>query len=218
MTDYLQADDGPRRGRRLAYIVDDDAEIRQSLAFLLEAMDTEPMVFANGPSFLQRLDELVPAPILLDVRMAGLDGVAVLAELATRKAGWPVIMITGHGDIAIAVKSMKLGAIDFLEKPFDAEALEISLTRAFDLLSRLSKTLEQQQMARRQLGTLTARESDVVRVLVDGAPNKIVAYRLGLSPRTVEMHRANAFAKLGLKNIADLVKLVGTAGAYVPQG
>lgn len=204
-------------GHSHAYIVDDNAEMRQSLSFLLETIGITPRLFESGEAFLNCLADLEAAPIVLDIRMAGIDGVGVLAELATRGVKWPVIMMTGHGDIAIAVKSMKLGAIEFLEKPFEPEMLETSLTRAFGILAETTKLLHEQTAARQQLATLTPRENDVVRSLVDGAPNKIVAYRLGLSPRTVEMHRANAFAKLGLKNIAELVKLVSAADAAAPR-
>ncbi len=204
-------------GHSHAYIVDDNAEMRQSLSFLLETIGITPRLFESGEAFLNCLADLEAAPIVLDIRMAGIDGVGVLAELATRGVKWPVIMMTGHGDIAIAVQSMKLGAIEFLEKPFEPEMLETSLTRAFGILVETTKLLHEQTAARQQLATLTPRENDVVRSLVDGAPNKIVAYRLGLSPRTVEMHRANAFAKLGLKNIAELVKLVSAADAAAPR-
>ena len=201
---------------RQAYVVDDNEEMRMSLAFLLDSLDIRHIIYESGEAFLNGLDTLAPAPLLLDIRMSGIDGIGVLTALAAKGVKWPVIVMTGHGDIPIAVKAMKLGAIEFLEKPFEPEALVDSLTRAFDILAEMASMLHDRDEARRQLATLTPREHDVVHGLIDGSANKIVAYRLVLSPRTVEMHRANAFAKLGLKSIADLIKLVRIAAVTGP--
>lgn len=181
------------------------------MSFMLDSLEISNRSFTSGEDFLYCLDELTPGPILLDIRMSGIDGVGVLGALAERGVRWPVIVITGHGDVAIAVAAMKLGAIEFLEKPFDPEMLIVSLTRAFDILSDVSFAQQEQAAARAQLAILTPRERDVVFGLIDGSANKIVAYKLALSPRTVEMHRAKAFAKLRLRTIADIIKLVGTA-------
>ena len=196
------------------YIVDDNEQVRNSIAFILDSLGIPNRPFANGEAFLDCLDDLTPGPVLLDIRMSGIDGVGVLAALVARGVNWPVIVITGHGDVAIAVKTMKLGAIEFLEKPFDPEMLVISLTRAFGIVSKISQLDAEKTAARARLATLTPRENDVVHSLIDGSANKIVAYRLGLSPRTVEMHRANAFAKLGLRSIADLIRVIGRAGGF----
>ena len=193
------------------YIVDDNKQVRMSLAFTLDSLEIRNRSFESGEDFLNNLDELSPGPVLLDIRMSGIDGIGVLGAMAARNVKWPVIIITGHGDVAIAVAAMKLGAIEFLEKPFDPEMLVVSLTRAFGILSDETFAQQEQTAARTQLATLTPRESDVVFSLVDGSANKIVAYKLGLSPRTVEMHRANAFAKLGLRTVADLIRVVGAA-------
>ena len=193
------------------YIVDDNKQVRMSLAFTLDSLEIRNRSFESGEDFLNSLAELSPGPVLLDIRMSGVDGIGVLSAMIARDVKWPVIVITGHGDVAIAVAAMKLGAIEFLEKPFDPEMLVVSLTRAFGILSGVTFAQQDQTAARAQLATLTPRESDVVFSLVDGSANKIVAYRLGLSPRTVEMHRANAFAKLGLRTVAELIRVVGTA-------
>ena len=193
------------------YIVDDNKQVRMSLAFTLDSLEIRNRSFESGEDFLNSLAELSPGPVLLDIRMSGVDGIGVLSAMIARDVKWPVIVITGHGDVAIAVAAMKLGAIEFLEKPFDPEMLVVSLTRAFGILSDVTFAQQEQTAARAQLATLTPRESDVVFSLVDGSANKIVAYRLGLSPRTVEMHRANAFAKLGLRTVAELIRVVGTA-------
>ena len=188
--------------------------MRNSIAFILDSLGILNRPFASGEAFLDSLGDLTPGPVLLDIRMSGIDGVGVLAALAVRGVKWPVIIITGHGDVAVAVKTMKLGAIEFLEKPFDPEMLVVSLKRAFAIVSKISVLEEEQAVARARLATLTPRENDVVHSLIDGSANKIVAYRLGLSPRTVEMHRANAFAKLGLRSIADLIRVISRAGAF----
>ena len=193
------------------YIVDDNKQVRMSLAFTLDSLEIRNRSFESGEDFLSSLAELSPGPVLLDIRMSGVDGIGVLSAMIARDVKWPVIVITGHGDVAIAVAAMKLGAIEFLEKPFDPEMLVVSLTRAFGILSDVTFAQQEQTAARAQLATLTPRESDVVFSLVDGSANKIVAYRLGLSPRTVEMHRANAFTKLGLRTVAELIRVVGTA-------
>jgi two-component system response regulator FixJ len=198
------------------YIVDDNAQMQMSLAFLLDSLEIQYRIFESGEAFLDCLDTLAPGPLLLDIRMSRIDGIGVLTALSAKGVKWPVIVMTGHGDIAIAVKAMKLGAIEFLEKPFEPEALVDSLTRGFDILAEMARTLHDRDAARQQLATLTPREHDVVRALIDGSANKIVAYRLGLSSRTVEMHRANALAKLGLKCVPDLIRLVSTAAVAVP--
>lgn len=181
------------------------------MSFVFDSLDIGHRLFKNGEAFLNCLGDLSPGPILLDIRMSGIDGIEVLAALSERGVKWPVIIMTGHGDVAIAVAAMKLGAIEFLEKPFNPETLVDSLNRAFGILKEGSRSQQEKAAARVQLATLTSRESDVVLNLVDGSANKIVAYRLGLSPRTVEMHRANALAKLGLKSVADLIRVVNTA-------
>lgn len=194
------------------YIVDDNKQIRMSMSFILDSFGIQHKTFETGESFLGQLGELSPGPILLDIRMSGIDGIGVLAALADRDVRWPVIMMTGHGDVGVAVTAMKMGAIEFLEKPFNPETLIESLGRGFQILSQVTHVEQEKAAARSRLAALTPRESDVVHSLIDGSANKIVAYKLGLSPRTVEMHRANAFAKLGLRSIADLIRVVSAAG------
>jgi two-component system response regulator FixJ len=194
------------------YIVDDNKQVRMSLAFTLDSLGLRSRAFESGADFLECLCELTPGPILLDIRMSGIDGIGVLVALADRKVTWPVIIITGHGDLAIAVTAIKLGAIDFLEKPFDPEVLVVSLTRALGILCDVSFAKQEQTSARMQLASLSPRESQVVFGLTDGLSNTIIACKLGLSPRRIEMHRANALAKLGWRTVADLVRLVSKAG------
>ncbi|WP_298191025.1 response regulator [Novosphingobium sp.] len=203
--------DQPAPPRRRVYLIDDDADVRKSLHFLLGVSSITAWPFAESADFLDQLDELPPAPILLDIRMPRIDGLQMLALLKEREITWPVIMMTAHGDIAVAVRAMKLGAIEFLEKPFEPDLLEQALDQAYGVLGRIERTVQSRRRARQLLGQLSRRESEVLTILMEGVPNKIAAHRLDLSPRTVEMHRGNALAKLGLKSIAEAVALVTAA-------
>ena len=199
------------RARRSVYIIDDDSHMRQSLHFLLASCDIDAWPFAGCLDFIEQLPQLAPAPIMLDIRMPSIDGLQMLAILRERTVSWPVIIMTAHGDVTIAVRAMKLGAIDFLEKPFRPEVLDIVLDQAFSQLDRLEHSTQKRNEARDLIGLLSKRESEIVAILMEGAPNKEVAHRLALSIRTVEMHRSNAFAKLGLRSVAEVVALVGAA-------
>ena len=197
-------------GPKIVYVVDDHSEMRRSLHFLLSTLQIRAWPFVSGSDFLEQQPHLSPAPILLDMRMSGMDGFEVLTELDRRAVDWPVVLMTGHGDVVTAVRAMKLGAIEFLEKPFEAEALEIALTNAFQIEERNQGARLRKADARRRLDQLTPRETEVIGCLVQGQPNKLVAHRLGLSPRTIEMHRANAFQKLGARSIAEVVTLAAS--------
>lgn len=202
---------------RDVYVIDDDGDVRQSLHFLLGASSIRVWPFAEAGDFFDLLPTLKPAPILLDVRMPKMDGLEVLGELRRRDVAWPVIMLTAHGDIATAVRCIKLGAIEFLEKPFESELLDTALTTAFDTLLTTEKTDASRRKARVLLDSLSAREQDVIAILLEGASNKLAAHRLDLSVRTVEMHRKNAHIKLGVKSMAEVVTLVAAAGHPLRQ-
>jgi two-component system response regulator FixJ len=197
---------------RAVYVIDDDSDVRKSLHFLLAASSIMAWPFGSADEFLDLLPNLAPAPILLDVRMAGTDGLQLLDLLGDRAPGWPIIMMTAHGDVAMAVRAMKRGAVEFLEKPFAAAALEAALDQAFVTVDRLRQTLDARHEARALIGQLSRREIDVLSLLMQGALNKVAAHRLGLSPRTVEMHRGNALGKLGLKSLVEVMALFATAG------
>ena len=194
------------------YIVDDDLQIRASLAFLLEVSRIPTRGFASGAEFLSEIAELEPGCILLDIRMSGLDGLAVLAELQARKIGWPVVVMTGHGEVSLAVSAMKLGAIEFLEKPFREDGLLDALRRAFGVLRSAAEEEASRSDALRRVQSLSARELQMLQALLNGMSNKQIADDLGISIRTVEMHRASLMRKLQARSLADAVILATSAG------
>lgn len=205
------AQSGEPMTARDVYVVDDDADVRRSLHFALATVGITAWPFAAPEDFVDQLDALQPAPILLDLRMPTLDGMQVLQILHERKIRWPVIMLSAHGDIPIAVRAMRLGAIDFVEKPFGLDALETILARGFAALPAVVTRTRVAKDASAQLGRLTAREKDIVRMLVKGLSNKVIAYNLGLSDRTVENHRSNALKKLRTKSLAQVQNLMNLA-------
>lgn len=194
------------------YVIDDDISIRRSLHFMLSSPAMNVWPFASATDFIDQLPMLIPAPILLDIRMANIDGLELLEFLNERGVCWPVIILTAHGDVRVAVRAMKLGAIEFLEKPFAPEMLENAIDHAFALLEHTEHLLSERDRARHRIGRLTAREAETMAILMEGVPNKEVAHRLNLSVRTVEMHRANALVKLGVKSIAEVVNLANVGG------
>jgi two-component system response regulator FixJ len=194
------------------YIVDDDAQIRASLGVLLDVNRLRCRGFASGDAFLAALGELEPGCILLDIRMAGSDGLAVLSELHERQYRWPVIVMTGHAEVAIAVTAMKLGAIEFLEKPFREADLMDSLQRGAAALREVQEDEADRGEALTLVRSLTPRELQMLQALLNGSSNKQIADDLGISIRTVEMHRASVMRKLNAKSLADAVLLAATAG------
>ncbi|QAY77274.1 response regulator transcription factor [Sphingosinicella sp. BN140058] len=194
------------------YIVDDDAQIRTSLGVLLDVNRLQCRGFATGDAFLAALAELPPGRILLDIRMPGSDGIAVLSELHARRYRWPVIVMTGHAEVALAVTAMKLGAIEFLEKPFRETALLEALARAATALRAIEEDEADRGEALTLVRSLTPREVQMLQALLNGSSNKQIADDLGISIRTVEMHRASVMRKLNAKSLADAVLLAATAG------
>lgn len=193
------------------YIVDDDRDVRSSISFMLGTGGTRTRAFASGHDFIDSLDHLEPGCVLLDIRMPDIDGVEVLEELGRRNIGWPVVMMTGHGEVSLAVQTMKLGAIDFIEKPFEEDSLRSSLARAFAALAENQGQAERKREANERVGALTAREKDVLQGLLAGLSNKMIAHRLGISLRTAEMHRANMMQRLGAKSLAEAIQLASEA-------
>ena len=194
------------------YVVDDNSEMRRSLHCLLDTIDIAAWPFSNAADFLDEVDGLPPAPVLLDIRMSGMDGFGVLAELASRGINFPVIVITAHGDVPTAVRAMRLGAVDFLEKPFQLSELEYALGIAFAAIVEHSRAVVEQSAARTRFNRLTPREFEVVDALMRGLSNKLIANRLILSARTIEMYRAHALIKLGVKSVPEMMALAALAG------
>lgn len=194
------------------YVVDDDREVRRSLSFMLGTAELNSRPFASGIDFLEAIGDLKPGCILLDIRMPEVDGFHVMAELARRRIEWPVIVMTGHGEVSVAVRAMKLGAVDFIEKPFEEAILLSSLDRAFTLLKDRGETAERKQLAESKVNGLTTREREVLQGLMAGLPNKLLARHLGISLRTVEMHRANMMDRLGVGSLAEALTLAVQAG------
>ena len=193
------------------YVIDDHSEVRKSLSILLATVGVTTWPFAASYDFLDQLADLSPAPILLDIRIPDLDGMSVLSRLAERMIPWPVIIMTAHGDIAIAVECMKRGAIEFLEKPFELEMVQTALARAYALLADAQSKEQVRLLAKKRFAALTLREAQVLLSLFDGLQNKNVAVGLGLSVRTVEMHRAHAFTKLGVRSVVEAAELAHSA-------
>ena len=194
------------------YVVDDDAQIRASIATLLETRSIEVRGFVNGDEFLAAVGDLEPGCILLDVRMPGSDGIAVLEQLQARGVAWPVAVMTGHGEVPLAVSAMKLGALEFLEKPFREEELVDALDRAFAALREAEAEAASRGDAVARVRALSARELQMLQALLNGLSNKQIAVALGISIRTVEMHRASLMRKLQARSLADAVILATEAG------
>ena len=192
----------------LVYVVDDDAAVRDSLAFLLNSAGLAVQTYDSATHFLAAAPGLGAGCVLTDVRMPDLDGLALQRRLTEAGVTLPVIVMTGHGDIPIAVAALKAGAVDFLEKPFDDERLIAAVRAAL----QASAAARQKDVAAAgvaaRLGSLTPREREVLDLLVAGNPNKTIAYDLGASPRTVEVHRARVMEKMGVRSVAELVRLV----------
>lgn len=199
-------------GQRTIHIVDDEEAIRKSAGFMLRTSGFEVETYVDGVAFLAAVKGAAPGCILLDVRMPGMDGLEVQAELNARGVPMPVIVLTGHGEISTAVVAMKGGAIDFIEKPFEKEVLLAAIERAFARLGENSEAATSEQDAKARLSVLTQREIEVLRGLVRGHPNKTIAYDLGISPRTVEVHRANLMAKLGVRSLSEALRIAFGAG------
>jgi two-component system, LuxR family, response regulator FixJ len=190
---------------RTVYIVDEDVGVRRSLERLLQENGFATDCYANAMAFFAAVPKLSGGAILLDVWMPDLDGIELLARLRTIGVTLPVIMITGQGDVPTAVRAIKGGAVDFIEKPFDEEALLRAIEAAFsgDHVDR-SRELED---ADQRISLLSRREREVLTGLVAGKPNKVIAYELGLSVRTVEVHRARMMERLGVRQLAEAVRL-----------
>ncbi len=195
----------PKRGT--VYVVDDDEAVRDSLQWLLEGQDYRVRCFESAEGFLSRYDPREVACLIADIRMSGMSGMDLQDRLIERHSPLPIVFITGHGDVPMAVESMKKGALDFIQKPFNESQLLQLVERMLEAARELFT--EHQQAANREalLGKLTTRESQVLERIVAGRLNKQIADDLGISIKTVEAHRANIMEKLGANTVADLLKI-----------
>lgn len=196
---------------KLVHVVDDDPAVRRSVAFILKTSGHQVETYESGSDLIKDSGHLAEGCILLDIRMPGMDGLEVQQRLQDRGVSLPVIIMTGHGDVSLAVKAMKSGAVDFIEKPFAKEALLASLQEGFDRLSRREATDDRARDASVKVQALTPRERDVLDGLAQGLPNKTIAYDLGISPRTVEIHRANLMNKLGVRSLSEALRIAFAA-------
>jgi two-component system, LuxR family, response regulator FixJ len=203
---------------RVIHLVDDDEAIRRSASFMLRTSGYVVKTYVSGVEFLNSANEAEPGCILLDVRMPGMDGLEVQQALKARNVLLPVVVMTGHGDVTVAVQAMKAGAVDFIEKPFEKAALLRAIEQAFDRLEQAGRRHARAEEAKGRLAPLTSREMDVLEGLVRGHPNKTIAYDLGISPRTVEIHRANLMTKLEVASLSDALRIAFAAGLGDTEG
>lgn len=196
----------------VVYVIDDDDAVRQSLSFVFKTAGIEARTYDSATSFLAHLPQVKAGCVVTDVRMPGLSGIELLRRLKEMHVALPVIVITGHGDVPLAVEAMKAGAADFLEKPFDDEALLLAVNAALrDQDANAKRDAERADITNR-LATLSHRERQVLDGLVAGHPNKTIAYDHGISPRTVEIYRANVMSKMHATSLSDLVRMALVAG------
>src|SRR5215469_2283728 len=193
--------------RRVVHVIDDDEGLRESLAFLLRGAELEVRTFDSASAFLEKLLDAEPGCVVTDVRMPDMSGIELLRRLKELKIEVPVIVITGHGDIALAVEAMKMGAVDFFEKPFDDDLLLASVRAALRLQADQTKRGAERAEIEHRIATLSPREKDVLAGLIEGRANKQIAFDLGISPRTVEIYRANLMSKMQADSLSDLVRM-----------
>jgi FixJ family two-component response regulator len=194
------------------FIVDDDAAVRDSLRMLMKSVALPAQLFSSATEFLQVWKPDMAGCLVLDVRMPGMSGLELQKELIKRHITLPVIFITGHGDVQMAVETLQLGAFDFLQKPFRDDDLLDRVRRALAQENADREVNRQRDVVRERIASLTPREMDIARKLIDGQANKVIAADLDISQRTVELHRARVMEKLGVRSLAQVVRLFVTAG------
>ena len=193
-------------GELTVYVIDDDEAVRDSTAFLLETADLKVRTYESAETFLAERDR-APGCIITDVRMPGINGLELARRIRDSGSNEPVIVITGHADLPLAIEAMRAGVIDFVEKPFDDEVLLGSISRVLGQAEgALSAEGQRREMASR-FDSLSQRERDVLLGLVQGHPNKVIAYDLNISPRTVEVYRANLMTKMKAGSLSELVRV-----------
>jgi len=193
--------------KKLVCVVDDDDAIRESLRALLDSAGYAVEDYSSARRFLESHTALNCDCLIVDVRMPEMNGLELQEELVRRKRSCATIVITGHADVPLAVRAMQAGALDFIEKPFQGEYMLLSIERALELGRRARNQVEEARAAREILALLTPRELDVLKKLVAGRPNKVAAHELGISPRTIEIHRARIMDKMNVRSLSEVVRI-----------
>jgi two-component system response regulator FixJ len=196
----------------IVHLIDDDEAVRTSVAFVLEMNDLPARTYASAVEFLEVAESLKGGCIVTDVRMPEMSGLELVKRLKERGVTLPVVVITGHGDVPLAVEAMRAGVIDFLEKPFDDEVLLRSIRMALDTKAESDVHSEERQRFEQMLSTLSGRETEVLRGVIAGKMNKVIAFELGISMRTVEVYRANVMSKTRANGLSELVRIALLAG------
>ena len=196
----------------IIHLIDDDEAVRGSMAFMLEMNDLPAKTYASAEAFLEVAGSVHGGCVVTDVRMPGMSGLDLVRALKDRRIALPVIVMTGHGDVPLAVEAMRAGVIDFIEKPFDEEVLLRAIRMALDSRVEADTYNEERNRFEQMLATLSGRERDVLRGVVDGKMNKVIAFELGISPRTVEVYRANVMNKTKANGLSELVRIALLAG------
>lgn len=198
----------------VVHLIDDDDSVRHALAFLLSTAGHAVRVYESGTAFLESLSTLQPGCIVSDLRMPGIDGLELQRRLKSLDINLPVIIMTGHADVPLAVEAMKAGAVDFIEKPFDDDLLLSAIKVALSRFAEAGQKEAEAAQIQAKLQSLSPRENQVLQGLLIGHPNKTIAYDLGLSPRTVEVHRANVMTKMGATSLSDLIRMALLVQAF----
>lgn len=192
----------------IVHVVDDDDAMRHSLLFLLDCAGIEARGYDSALAFLASLDAMERGCIVTDVRMPGMSGLELVGRLKESGVSDPVIMITGHGDVPLAVAAMKAGVSDFIEKPFDDQQLLSAVRAGLDKGRDIRAGEDERRLVQERIDALSGREREVLDGLVEGKPNKIIAFDLGISARTVEIYRANVMTKMQARSLSELVRMV----------
>jgi len=196
----------------IVHLIDDDEAVRISVGFVLEMNDLPAKTYGSALEFLEVAESLKGGCIVTDVRMPEMSGLELVKRLRERGVTLPVVVITGHGDVPLAVEAMRAGVIDFIEKPFDDELLLRSIRMALDAKAESDVHFEERQRFEQVLATLSGRETEVLRGVIDGKMNKVIAFELGISMRTVEVYRANVMSKTRANGLSELVRIALLAG------